>query len=60
MGFKHSALQYLAIGGMSVNVKYLQAIKVLSPVMGWRIQWVNLCNGLKHGIKRMVLQCHEA
>lgn len=43
-----------------MSVKYLQAIKVLSSVMGWRIQWVNLCNGLKHGIKRMVLQCHEA
>lgn len=43
-----------------MSVKYLQAIKVLSSVMGWRIQWVNLCNGPKHGIKRMVLQCHEA
>lgn len=51
---------YLAVGVMSVSVKYLQAIKVFSSVMGCRIQWVNLCNGLKLGIKRMVLQCHKA
>lgn len=55
-----SSQLYLSVGGMSVSVKYLQAIKVFSSVMGWRIQWVNLCNGLKYGIKRMVLQCDEA
>lgn len=43
-----------------MSVMYLQAIRVLSSVMGWQIQWVNLCNGLEPGIKRMVLQCHEA
>lgn len=45
---------------MSVSVKYLQAIKVFFSVMVWQIQWVNPCNGLEHGIKRMVLQCDEA
>lgn len=40
---------------LSESVKYPQTIKVLSSVMGCWIQWVNLCNGLKHWIKRIVL-----
>lgn len=44
-----------ALEVLSESVKYPQTIKVLSSVMGCWIQWVNLCNGLKHWIKRMVL-----
>lgn len=40
---------------LTESVKHPQTIKVLSSVMGCWIQWVNLCNGLKHWMKRIVL-----